>query len=63
MTPVTFIPEEAEDREVFLRWALYEATTLLNQYGDLADKLKKYLLTGSTSVGECVLLIEDELRA
>lgn len=56
------IPFEEEDKKVFLQWAFYEATSLVKQYGDLLEDVNSYLATGTSTVGECVMLLEDELR-
>eukprot|EP01031_Cornospumella_fuschlensis_P031596 gene31596-38184_t len=50
-----------EDQSVYMQWAYFEATQLVRQYGDLIEKVGSYLRTGTTTVGECALLIEDEL--
>ena len=55
------IPEEGPDRDALLTWAYYEATTLCKQYGDLLEDVRDFLQTGTSSVGECSLLIEQEL--
>ncbi|KAJ1419423.1 hypothetical protein B484DRAFT_400194 [Ochromonadaceae sp. CCMP2298] len=56
------IPTLKEDRQALLEWAYYEATTLVRQYGDLLEETRLYLNTGTSTVGECALMIEDELR-
>mmetsp|Transcript_14909 Transcript_14909/g.24765 ORF Transcript_14909/g.24765 Transcript_14909/m.24765 type:complete len:105 (-) Transcript_14909:29-343(-) len=57
----TSIPEAAEDRQALLDWAYFEATTLVRQYGDLLEEVQLYMNTGTSTVGECVLMIEEEL--
>jgi hypothetical protein len=56
------IPVVGDDRNALLQWAYYEAVQLVRQYGDLLEEVKSYLATGTSTVGECSLLIEDELR-
>ena len=56
------IPIEEDDKKVFLQWAFYEATSLVKQYGDLLEDVNSYLATGTSTVGECVVLLEEELR-
>ena len=56
------IPLEEEDKKVLLQWAFFEATSLIRQYGDLLEDVNSYLGTGTSTVGECVLLVEDELK-
>ena len=56
------IPINEEDKKVLLHWAFFEATTIIRQYGDLLEEVNSYLATGTSTVGECVLLVEDELR-
>jgi hypothetical protein len=56
------IPASEEDKEVLLRWAYYEADTLLKQYGDLVVDVGDYLGSGTSSVGEVVALLEQEMN-
>ena len=56
------IPGAAEDQDALLQWAYYEASTLIKQYGDLLEGVNGYLGTGTSTVGECVMLVEEELR-
>ena len=56
------IPIIEEDKKVLLQWAFYEATSLIRQYGDLLEDVNSYLATGTSTVGECVDLVEKELR-
>ncbi len=56
------IPGASEDQDALLQWAYYEASTLIKQYGDLLEGVNRYLGTGTSTVGECVMLVEDELR-
>jgi hypothetical protein len=56
------IPNEEEDKKMLLQWAFYEASSLIRQYGDLLEDVNSYLATGTSTVGECVVLVEDELR-
>lgn len=55
------IPKSAEDRKALIDWAYYEAVTLVKQYGDLLENIREYLVTGTASVGECAILIEQKL--
>lgn len=55
------IPLNIKDRSAFIDWAYYEATTLVRQYGNLLESVRAYMKTGTASVGECVLMIEQEL--
>lgn len=55
------LPETSQDRDALLRWAYFEANAIIRQYGDLLEELRAYLETGTSSVGECVLLVEDTL--
>ena len=60
--PYLAIPANEEDKEVLLRWAYYEADTLLKQYGDLVVDVGDYLGSGTSSVGEVVALLEQEMN-
>ena len=55
------VPAKEEDKDALLRWAYFEADTLLKQYGDLVVDVGDYLGSGSSSVGEVVALLEQEL--
>lgn len=55
------LPDRQEDQEALLEWAYFEATALVKQYGELLEEVKDYLGTRTTTVGECVFLIEEEL--
>jgi len=55
------IPSSTEDRKAFVDWAYAEAVTLVRQYGGLLEEIREYLATGTASVGECAILIEQEL--
>ena len=55
------LPSASEDQEALLSWAYFEATSILRQYGDLLEELRDYMNTGSSSVGECVFLMEEEM--
>ena len=55
------VPAEGTDRETLLRWAYYEAVALCKQYGELLEDVRDFLHTGTSSVGECCLLIEQVL--
>jgi hypothetical protein len=55
------VPITEEDRDVLLQWAYYEAEALIKQYGDILEAVCDYLNTGTSSVGECVTLLEEEL--
>ena len=56
------VPIDIDDRKALLLWAYSEAVSLLRQYGDLLQGVNSYLSTGTSTVGECVMLVEDELR-
>jgi len=56
------VPAEGADRDALVRWAYYEAVALCKQYGDLLEDVRDFLQTGTSSVGECSLLIEQVLR-
>ena len=56
------VPTAAADQDAWLQWGYYEATALVRQYGDLLEEVKGFLGTGTTTVGECALLIEEQLR-
>lgn len=60
--PLLVLPEPGQDREAFLRWAFYEATVMVQQNADLLEAVRGYLQTGTATVGEVALLLEDELR-
>lgn len=60
--PVYPIPIEAENRKALLEWAYFEATSLIRQYGDLLEDVRSYMNTGVSTVGECVIMIEQELN-
>lgn len=55
------VPAKEEDKDALLRWAYFEADTLLKQYADLVVDVGDYLGSGSSSVGEVVALLEQEL--
>jgi hypothetical protein len=55
------IPKSEEDQTALLEWAYFEATTLVRQYGDLLEQIQSFLRTGTSTVGECSLLVESEL--
>jgi hypothetical protein len=55
------LPETAADQDCLLRWAYFEAASLVRQYADLLEELSDYLESGSSSAGECALLIEERL--
>lgn len=57
----SLLPKEEADRIALLEWAYFEATTLVRQYGDLLEELEAYLRTGTSTVGECTILLESEL--
>ena len=44
-----------------LRWAYNEAVALCKQYGELLEDMRDFLQTGTSGVGECSLLIEQDL--
>jgi hypothetical protein len=55
------LPSEQEDRTALLEWAYFEAEALVRQYGDLLEEVEGFMETGASTVGECSLMIEDEL--
>lgn len=55
------LPTRQEDQQALLQWAYFEASTLVKQYSDLLGGVSSYLRTGTSTVGECALLIENEL--
>eukprot|EP01039_Chlorochromonas_danica_P002026 gene2025-2209_t len=55
------LPTRSEDQQALLQWAYFEASTLVKQYSDLLGGVSSYLRTGTSTVGECALLIENEL--
>lgn len=57
----SIVPKGDEDQQALLQWAYFEASTIVRQYGDLLEELQIYLRTGTASVGECSLLLENEL--
>ena len=59
-TSQPIIPSPGPDRDALIRWAYYEATVFIQQYGDLLEDVKRYMRAGTT-VGECAMLIETEL--
>lgn len=56
------IPADTEDKKALLQWAFYESTSLIKRYGDLLEDVNSYLATGTSTVGECVLMVEEEMR-
>ena len=56
------IPADTEDKKALLQWAFYESTSLIKRYGDLLEEVNSYLATGTSTVGECVLMVEEEMR-
>jgi hypothetical protein len=55
------LPKDKEGQNALLRWAYYEAVVLCKQYSDVLDDVRDFLRTGTSSTGECSLLIENEL--
>ena len=56
------IPASQADKEALVLWAYNEAIALIRQYGELVEGVSSYISSGTTTVGECALLIEGELR-
>ena len=56
------LPSSTEDREALVQWAYNEASLLVRRYGELLEALSDYVQSGTASIGECALLIEQELR-
>ncbi len=62
-TPISIpIPSIAADRTALLQWAYFEAEQLVLQYGDLVEEVADYLGSGTSTVGEVVALVEQEMR-
>ena len=57
------LPIKAEDKEALLQWAYFEAQSLVRQYADLLEDVQDYLGSGTSSVGECTALLEQEMTA
>ena len=55
------IPETELEKQQLLEWAYSEAVSLIKRYGDVIEEINDYFLTGSTTSGECVMLIESKL--
>lgn len=55
------VPTQPENKLALAQWAYFEATTLVKQYGDLLEEVSLYLRTGTSTVGECSLLVESRL--
>ena len=49
--------------EIYLQWAYFEAMTFVRQYADLIEQLQVYLQTQTSTVGECLLLVETQLQS
>ena len=52
-----------EEEIALLEWAYFEATTLLRQYGDLLEEVRLYMDVGTSTVGECVAMLEEQLSS
>lgn len=55
------LPQTEADTTALLEWAYFEASSIVRQYGDLLEEVQGFMETGSSTVGESVLMIEDEL--
>jgi len=56
------LPAAADDKEALVQWAYNEATLLIRQYGSLIETVSDYIQSGTASIGEIAVLIEEELR-
>lgn len=56
------LPQNEKDQKALLEWAYYEASAMLRQYGELFEDVHDYLKTGTSTVGQCTLLIEEKLQ-
>eukprot|EP01038_Epipyxis_sp_PR26KG_P005444 gene5444-7537_t len=54
-------PLSTDDRLALMGWAYFEATSLIRQYGDLLEEVSSFMRTGTSTVGECTLMVEQEL--
>lgn len=57
----SLVPLTSSEQAQLLAWAYDEATQLVRQYSDLLEELREFVSVGSSSVGECVEFLEQEL--
>ncbi len=57
------LPDTEEDEIALIEWAYFEATTLIRQYGDLLEEVRLYMGVGTSTVGECVSMLEEQLSS
>jgi len=57
------VPDTAEEETALVEWAFFEATTLIRQYGDLLEDVRLYMDVGTSTVGECVSMLEEQLSS
>ena len=58
--PANF-PAVDADQSALLQWAYFEASAIIKQYGDLLEDVSSYMGSGTSTVGECALMIESEM--
>ena len=56
---VDALPENEEQANDYLRWALAEADLLLRNNKSTVDALSKALAGGAATVGDCVAILEE----
>lgn len=54
-------PLTEEDQSALLQWAFFESSAIIKQYGDLLEEVTAYMGSGTSTVGECALMIEGEM--
>ena len=54
-------PLSDEDQSALLQWAYFESSAIIKQYGDLLEDVTAYMGSGTSTVGECALMIEREM--
>jgi hypothetical protein len=54
-------PLTDEDQSALLQWAFFESSAIIKQYGDLLEEVTAYMGSGTSTVGECALMIEREM--
>ena len=52
------LPEDDEQRDIYIRWALAEADQLLRNNAKTVDQLSEALAGGAATVGDCVAILE-----
>ena len=53
------LPEDEEQANDYLRWALAEADLLLRNNKNIVDALSKALAGGAATVGDCIAILEE----